>query len=130
MFRDGEAWFSWCSNPGCQRHRDQDEAGAAVYTKVFDPDFECDFTTQALSDAFPDPEARVCTCTSAAMCCVAARFSDLLPDGDVEAAPGAESDLPPAVGEANFTDVVDELGDIGAALVQHTLSYHVALEPG
>lgn len=81
--------------------------------RIFNPAYDYDFTAQTLDDKFPDAAARVCTCASAVMCCVAAQFSDLAADGG-DAQGAAEGPLPPA-GEEAFTDVVDELGDVGAS---------------
>jgi hypothetical protein len=89
VFCDGHAYFSWCTNPGCSAHYAKN---GLVCNRIFSAAHPFEFAESELTEKFPDPEARTCSCARAAMCTVASN-------------------------EERFADYADELGDIGASML-------------
>ena len=90
-FKDGDVYFSWCTNPGCAGHRERLQA--SVGDRVFNLASPYNFANVDLNnstpEAFRSPENRTCACAVPAMQSLSAGHAD------------------------NFVEVVEELGNIG-----------------
>ena len=86
VFKEGNVYISWCSNPGCSKHR---ERNRLVHDRIFSPTYPFDFTDRSVADVFPDPRVRLCSCARAVMCALADT-------------------------EESFVNFIEETGDLGA----------------
>jgi hypothetical protein len=62
-FKDGAAWMSWCTNPGCESFR---LCNTSVLGQVFESHIN-DFPHQDVLAVFPDPEKHCCRCALSVM---------------------------------------------------------------
>ena len=92
-FKDGDTYFSWCTNPGCAGHRErlQSSVGDRVFNLATSYNFKNVDLAASTPEAFRCADNRTCACAVPAMQSLAAGHAD------------------------NFVEVVEELGNIGVS---------------